>query len=79
MDFLSHFYSLLLFYCQLTSSDDSLYANIGSIDLFGKVPNGLVGVFVGVRMDVGPAAWKLDWMHEKVKKQRHTKSAKDEC
>ena len=50
------------FYCQLTSSNDSLYANVGSIDLFGEVPDSLVGVFVGVRMDVGPAAWQLDCM-----------------
>lgn len=53
----------------LTTSDDSLYANVGSIDLFGKVSDGLVGVFVGVRMDVGPAAWKLDWRSIKVEKR----------
>lgn len=49
----------------LTSSDDSLYPNVGCINLFGKVPDGLVGVFVCMRVDVGPAAWKLDWKEEK--------------
>ncbi len=60
--------------CQLTSTNDSLYANIGSIDLFGKVPDSLVWVLVGVRMDVGPAAWKLDWTCEE-----RVRSTKDEC
>lgn len=45
---------------KLTRSNDSLYANVGSIDLFGEVPDSLVGVLIGVRMDVGPAARKLD-------------------
>jgi len=39
--------------------------DIGSVDLFGKVPDSLVGVFVGVRMDVDPAAWQLDCMGKK--------------
>lgn len=46
---------------KLTRSNDSLYAYVGSIDLFGEVPDSLVGVLIGVRMDVGPAARKLDW------------------
>lgn len=53
---------------KLTRSNDSLYANVGRIDLFGEVPDSLVGVLVGVRMDVGPAARKLDWRSGKVEK-----------
>lgn len=50
---------------QLTSSDDSLYANVGSIYLFGKVSDSLVWVFIGVRMDVRSAAWKLHYINRK--------------
>ncbi|TNN78172.1 hypothetical protein EYF80_011677 [Liparis tanakae] len=50
---------------RLTGSNDSLDADIGSVDLFGEVPDRLVGVFVGVRVDVDPAARQLDCMGEK--------------
>ena len=56
------------FAAKLTSSNHSFNANIGCIDLFGEVPDSLVGVFVGVRMDVGPAARELDWVSVKVEK-----------
>lgn len=58
------------FSAKLTGANDSLYADIGSINLFGKVPDSLVGVFIGVRMDVGPAARKLYWMSVKVEKHK---------
>ena len=46
---------------QLTRSDDPLYSDAGGLDLFGKVADGLVGVLVGVGVNVGPAARELDW------------------
>lgn len=66
------------FATKLTGSDDSLYANIGCIDLFGKVPDSLVGVFVCMRMDVGPAARKLYWMNVKVEKTTEINAKRSE-
>ena len=47
--------------CPLTCSNHPLNADVGHIDLLGKISDGLVGVLVCVWVDVGPATWQADW------------------
>lgn len=50
---------------RLTCADDSLDADAGRLDLFGEVPHGLVGILIGVGVDVGPAPRELHCMTNK--------------
>lgn len=48
--------------CSLTDANDFLDLDAGRIDLLGKLPDSLIRIFIGERINVNPHSWKKQWM-----------------